>query len=349
MKKCLTKLYEWLGRPVFNSVPVKYDIGMWHQSVPNQIENNPIAFASYCQYYIDFIIKHNITRAFFLIQNPTICNWVKDQPSGKSLVVEHWLDKLPASCEAGFFLDVEPTSPWSTKHKQLFTPGDSMDLAFQLVQKLNTQATSKKVTCLSFDMESSNFPKPQQNTGYYSIPGQLWINQLWKGHMKLPTNDWGFAGADTGKTSQFSGNAVYPELYWIEEMSKACAKAGRGPQCTGSANSEYVKYKNDPLQMYAGAVGKAIDTNHAEYEKPGVWPMFSTERFVDANPKQNLCVASYYDSGDTKKNKCGLMDAFGTWSEKEFFDWLQLIKTNNPQMDKVMIYEFNFLPKDWVN
>ena len=127
-------------------------IGIWHESIPNQCKKTELQFENYCNDYIKYITKKNITRAFFLIQDPFFCPYVS-----QNWVVTDWLDKLPSNCEAGFVLDTEPDSPWNGSPNPWTTIGgtnDMMELAFQEVVRLNSLAIGKKVTCIGFDTEN---------------------------------------------------------------------------------------------------------------------------------------------------------------------------------------------------
>ena len=50
----------------------------------------------------------------------------------------------------------------------------------------------------------------------------------------------------------------------------------------------------------------------------------------------------------TKSAICGLLDAFGTWDKSIFNDFLCAVQTNYPNTQKVMIYEWNFIPQGWI-
>ena len=45
---------------------------------------------------------------------------------------------------------------------------------------------------------------------------------------------------------------------------------------------------------------------------------------------------------------CGLLDAFGIWDEEIFDNFLATVQKNYSNVPKVMIYEWNFIPQEWI-
>ena len=49
-----------------------------------------------------------------------------------------------------------------------------------------------------------------------------------------------------------------------------------------------------------------------------------------------------------KSSICGLLDAFGIWDESMFDSFLATVQKNYSNVPKVMIYEWNFIPQNWI-
>ncbi len=325
-----------------------FNLGIWHEGIPKPVATNRVKFDSYCQDYIRFITNNNITRAFFLIQDPAMSPWCQADSQGNYWIVDSWLNKLPHGCEAGFVLDTEDSSPWQGS-APLFQPGDTMEMAFELTQAINLASAIKKVSCIGFDYE---------NMPIYYKSGKDWITDLFAKYIDKKSNDWGWAGGYTGSSQINGGQAWYPELYWVTdtptnpagwvgEVSEACSLAQGGKACVGPDATDYARFINDPTSMYNTALGVAL-TKHAEMytNLAHTWPMFTVERYVDADTSKNQCVQSAEQPN--KNNACGVLDGFGVWDKKDFIDWLTLVNKNNPTLKNFMIYEWNYIPCNWL-
>jgi hypothetical protein len=378
-------------------------IGIWHESIPNQCINVEEQFKKYCNDYIKYITKNNITRAFFLIQDPYRSLYVQ-----QNWVVTYWLDQLPLNCEAGFVLDTEPDWPWVGSVKPWTSPwttigetNDMIELAFQEVVRLNSIATNKKVTCIGFDTENLYFNK-KINTGYSTKDGSLWITNMFQKYLPGIPIDWGWAsGRITGDITLDIGGTRYPEIYWVGETSKACNNAKSGVTCTCAENgTQYCTYINDVNKLLAvhGPIDNTLLNFSSSNLNKQAWAMFSVEKFSKSPMFTGECIASTYTDnidapdmisnvsytivstgntdftlygassnipgtefkatkyGDaragtgqvTKSFICGLLDAFGTWDESTFNNFLDTVQRKYPNTSKVMIYEWNFIPQTWI-
>jgi hypothetical protein len=81
---------------------------------------------------------------------------------------KYWLEALPSTCQAGLVLDTEAQYPWPGATKT-FEPGDTMDMAFKIIDDMNKSSTGQKVTCIAFDYENVNV--------YYGKEGEAWIEK----------------------------------------------------------------------------------------------------------------------------------------------------------------------------
>jgi len=296
------------------------ELGIWHESIVGNSRSVEVDFEGYASKYVKFIIDNNIKRAFFLLQDPHIAPWV-----AKGWLEKYWLNKLPTSCEVGLVFDTEPCSKWNGASRT-FEEGDSMELAFTYVAKLNTTAINK-VTCVGFDYENIN--------SYYSKPGLDWIESLWKKHLpSLPTN-YGFNPPSI--KSPLQGNTIYPEAYWVGEMEDCGCTGDEGINCKCPI-TPYCVFNGNPIGLLNTALGRYSDANKALLSDPKVWTMFSTEVLTKTD-----CVASPYG----KTNVCGIMDAFGTWSKKDFLSFLDEVESKYG-IKQAMVYEWNFIPNSWL-
>jgi len=266
-------------------------IGIWHESIPNQCKKNELQFENYCNDYIKYITKKNITRAFFLIQDPFFCPYVK-----QNWVITYWLDKLPSNCEAGFVLDTEPDSPWNGSPNPWTTIGgtnDMMELAFQEVVRLNSLATSKKATCIGFDTENL-YVGGVNDTGYSTKDGSSWITKMFQTYLPGIPVDWGWASGRIGGDPNFDiGGARYPELYWVGETSSACNIAKGGDACSSAQNgTDYCTSLNDVNKLLAGPIGKALTSFSESNQNQQGWAMFSVEKWTKSSTFSGECVAS---------------------------------------------------------
>jgi hypothetical protein len=375
----------------YNSTAQK--IGIWHESIPTQCKKNESQFETYCNDYIKYIIKKNITRAFFLIQDPFSFPYVN-----QNWVVTYWLDKLPSTCEAGFVLDTEPDSPWNGSPSPWTTIGgtnDMMELAFQEVVRLNSLAKSKKVTCIGFDTENL-YLGDVKDTGYSTKEGSSWITTMFQKYLPDVPLDWGWASGRMGGDSTLDiGGARYPELYWVGETSSACDAKG-GDACSSAQNgTDYCTALNDVDKLLSGPLGNAVKSFSESNENQQGWAMFSVEKWTKSPTFCGECVASsttdLVDSCDlipkvkytivttgttdfissgapsnvpgteftataavdgtgqvTKSAICGVLDAFGIWDESKFDSFLATVQKNYSNVPNVMIYEWNFIPKEWM-
>ena len=372
-------------------------IGIWHESIPNQCKKNEQQFEKYCNEYIKYITANNLSRAFFLIQDPFYSEYVQ-----KNWVVTYWLDKLPSNCEAGFVLDTEPDWPWIGSPDPWTTIGDKNDmieLAFKEVVRLNSIASMKKVTCIGFDWENL-YLNGKNNTGYSCIDGSLWITNMFQKYLPNIPVDWGWAsGRITCDPELDIGGARYPEIYWVGETSKECDNEGRGEECTcAKSGTDYCTSLNNVNKLLSGIIGTNVGNFSSSNSNNEGWAMFSVEKWSKSSMFTGECVASSYTdlidapniifnvvyiivttgntnftlygassndpgtvfkankNGDinagtgqlTKSDICGLLDAFGTWDKSTFKDFLCAVQTNYPNSKKVMIYEWNFIPKKWI-
>ena len=262
-------------------------IGIWHESLPNQCKKNELQFENYCNDYIKYITKKKITRAFFLIQDPSFCPYVQ-----QNWVVTYWLDKLPSNCEAGFVLDTEPDSPWDGSPNPWTSIGgtnDMIELAFQEVVRLNSHAIYKKVTCIGFDTENL-YLGGVKDTGYSTKDGSSWITTMFQTYLSDIPVDWGWASGRIGGDSKFDiGGTRYPEIYWVGETSKACDITG-GDACSYDQNgTDYCTSLNDVNKLLDGAIGNALKSFSESNQNQQGWAMFSVEKWT----KGSECVASY--------------------------------------------------------
>uniref|UniRef100_A0A6C0IID3 Uncharacterized protein n=1 Tax=viral metagenome TaxID=1070528 RepID=A0A6C0IID3_9ZZZZ len=264
-------------------------IGIWHESIPNQCKKTELQFKNYCNDYINYIAKKKITRAFFLIQDPFFCPYVK-----QNWVVTYWLDKLPSNCEAGFVLDTEPDSPWNGSPNPWTAIGgtnDMMELAFQEVVRLNSLAISKKVTCIGFDTENL-YLGGVKDTGYSTKDGSSWITKMFQTYLPGVPVDWGWASGRIGGDSTLDiGGARYPEIYWVGETSPACNIAGGGDACSSAQNgTDYCTSLNDVNKLLSGPIGNALKSFSESNQNQQGWAMFSVEKWTKGTGE---CVASY--------------------------------------------------------
>jgi len=275
-----------------SSTASNQQIGIWHESLPTQCRKNELEFASYCNDYIKYITKKNITRAFFLIQDPSFCPYIK-----LNWVVTHWLDKLPSTCEAGFLLDTEPDYPWvnsPTPWTSIGGKNDMMELAFQEVARLNLLAKSKKVTCIGFDSENLVLGKVK-NTGYSTKDGSTWITTMFQTYLPGIPLDWGWAsGRMAGDATLDIGGARYPEIYWVGETSSACNVTKGGDACSLAKNgTNYCTSLNDVDKLLAGPIGTALQSLSESNTNQQGWAMFSVEKWTKGPTFSGECVASY--------------------------------------------------------
>ena len=370
-------------------------IGIWHESIPNQCKKNEQQFEKYCSDYIKYITENNLARAFFLIQDPSISPYVQ-----KNWVVTYWLDQLPSNCDAGFVLDTEPNYPWAGSPNPWTSIGetnDMIELAFQEVGRLNSIATSNKVTCIGFDWENL-YLGGKSKTGYSTEAGSLWITSMFQKYLPGIPVDWGWSSGRIGGDPTFDiGGTRYPEIYWVGETSPACNNAKSGDACTcAQSGTDYCTCCNDVNKLLAGSIGKTLESFSASNQNQQAWAMFSVEKWSkgptfsgecvassntdlidapDMTPKVEytivsagttdftLCGASSNAPGTefiaatgpgvgtgqvTKSAICGLLDAFGTWDESTFNNFLGAVQTNYTNAPKVMIYEWNFIPQGWI-
>ena len=369
-------------------------IGIWHESIPSQCKKDEQQFEKYCNDYIKYITGNNLSRAFFLIQDPYFFPYVK-----QNWVVTYWLDKLPSNCEAGFVLDTEPDWPWEGSNKpwkSIGGPNDMVELAFQEVVRLNSIAVSKKVTCIGFDWENLYLDR-KNNTGYSTKTGSLWITSMFQKYLPGIPVDWGWASGRIGGDSSLDiGGTRYPEIYWVGETSQACDNAKKGDACTcAESGTEYCTYINDVNKLLTNHIGDTLENFSSSNKNNEAWAMFSVEKWSKSKMFTGECVASTYTdlidademinnveytivstgttdftlygassnapgtefistssgigSGQvTKSSICGLLDAFGTWDKSTFNDFLCTVQNNYPNAQKVMIYEWNFIPQQWI-
>ena len=273
----------------FSSTMSNQKIGIWHESIPNQCKKNELQFKNYCNDYIKYITKKNIKRAFFLIQDPSFCPYVK-----QNWVVTYWLDKLPLDCEAGFVLDTEPDYPWDgspNPWKRIGGTDDMIELAFQEVVRLNSHAICKKVTCIGFDTENLYLERVK-DTGYSTKDGSLWITTIFQTYLPGIPLDWGWASGRIGGDSNFDmGGARYPEIYWVGETSPACDITKGGDACSYAQNgTDYCTALNDVNKLLAGPIGNALNGFSESNQNLQGWAMFSVEKWTKG-PEQ--CVAGY--------------------------------------------------------
>jgi hypothetical protein len=274
-----------------HSTASNQQIGIWHESLPTQCRKNELQFENYCNDYIKYITKKNITRAFFLIQDPSFCPYVK-----LNWVVTHWLDKLPSNCEAGFILDTEPDYPWinsPTPWTSIGGKNDMMELAFQEVARLNSLA-KKKVTCIGFDTENLVLGKVK-DTGYSTTDGSSWITKMFRTYLPGIPLDWGWASGRIGGDSTLDvGGARYPEIYWVGETSPACDVTKGGDACSYAQNgTDYCTALNDVDKLLAGPIGNALKNFSESNTNQQGWAMFSVEKWTKSPTFSGECVASY--------------------------------------------------------
>tara|TARA_R110001583_G_scaffold33641_14_gene113671 strand:+ start:3258 stop:4229 length:972 start_codon:yes stop_codon:yes gene_type:complete len=296
-------------------------LGVWHESIVGKARKEEQSFNDYATQYVKFIKDNNIERAFFLLQDPHIALYVKN-----GWLEKYWLNKLPTTCEAGLVFDTEPAYPWY-KSSKIFEEGDSMEIAFTILANINKTSTHK-VTCIGFDYENVK--------AYYSQQGKQWIESLWKKHVPTLPLDYGFNPSSVKKGIQ--GNKIYPEAYWVGEMADCGCKADKGPKCQCPI-TPYCVFNGDPNGLLNTALGKYLEANKGILSLPNVWTMFSTEALAKTD-----CVASPYGTN----NVCGILDAFGSWSKKDFLAFLDVVETKYG-IKQAMIYEWNYVPNSWLN
>ena len=295
-------------------------IGVWHEAIVGLPATDEKTFADYAGQYVQFIKDNNIERAFFVLMDPNITAGTYAQ---NNWIEKYWLNELPSTCQAGLVLDTEPTSPWIGS-AETFKSGDTMELAFQYLESLNKTAKNK-VTCVAFDYE---------NVGvYYGKQGENWIESLWKKHLPNIPIDYGFA--PPGTTDQ--GHHSYPEIYWVGEMIDCGCTGDKGPKCQ-CPNTPYCKNNGNPEGLLNGKLGEYMENHKAWLSQPNVWPMFSVESLSKID-----CIASPY----TTHNACGILDAFGTWTKKDFLKFLDEVEVKYG-IKQAMIYEWQYVRKTWL-
>ena len=297
-------------------------IGVWHEAIVGAPSTDESTFATYAAQYVKFIKDNNIEKAFFILMDPLT-------PAGtyakNGWLEKYWLNELPSTCQAGLVLDTEPCSRWKTSTRT-FEEGDTMELAFTYLATLN-KTSKNKITCIGFDYENIN--------SYYSQPGIDLIELLWKKYCPTIPMDYGFAPPSV--TTSHQGVSIYPEIYWVGEMA-ACGCLGDEDINCKCPNTPYCKNNGNPNGLLNGKLGDYIDSHKTLLSQPNVWPMFSVESLLKPN-----CVASTY----TKNNACGIMDAFGSWSKKDFLEFLERVESKYG-IKQAMIYEWQYVPKTWL-
>ena len=309
-------------------------IGIWHEGlVGKDLQIVETSFQTYASQYVKFIKENNIERAFFIMHDP---NGEQGKYLKNGWFEKYWLNELPSNCEAGFVIDTEPDSPWVNSNP-ILTFGDSMELAFKYISKLNNTPGNKQITCVGFDGENLSESNKGWGTGYYSTNGVNWINSMVSKYINSPDFDWAFAG----QSSHADRLNNYREVYWVGEMVD-CG-------CTGvlaKKNSKKCQCPNTPYCTYSGDPSGILTTPIGTYlENPiltgsTIWPMFS----VESSSKLD-CVAM--PNAKYSAHPCGLMDAFGVWDKKSFMDFLSEVESKYG-IKQAMIYEWQFIPQDWV-
>jgi len=295
-------------------------LGVWHGAIVGTPATDEKTFATYAGQYVQFIKDNDIERAFFILMDPGITagTYVKN-----GWLEKYWLNELPTNCQAGLVLDTEPCSPWKNS-KRIFDSGDTMELAFKYISNLNLTAKNK-ITCVAFDYEDV--------TSYYSKPGMAWIESLWWKYLPSITMDYGFAPPGTND----QGHHSYPEVYWVGEMSACGCTGNKGLNCQ-CPNTPYCKNNGNPDGLLSGKIGDYLNNHKTWLSQTNVWPMFSVENLSKPN-----CVASPY----SKQNICGVMDAFGNWTKKDFLKFLDEVEVKYG-IKQSMIYEWQYIPKSWL-
>jgi hypothetical protein len=298
-------------------------LGIWHEAIVGKPGTDEDTFKDYAGQYIQFIKDNNIERAFFIMMDPRI-------PAGtyvkEGWLQKYWLEALPSTCQAGLVLDTEAQYPWPGA-APTFQPGDTMDMAFNIVDGMNKSSTGQKVTCLAFDYENVNV--------YYGKDGEAWIEELWAQYWPKVPLDYGYA--PKGPPPNDQGNHSYPEIYWVGEMAACGCKGDEGPECQ-CPNTPYCKNNGDPAGMLSGPFGDYIENHKDWLSQPNVWPMFSLESL-----SKPACVAAPY----TSHNACGIMDAFGTWSKADFLKFLDAVEAKYG-IKQAMMYEWQYVPTAWL-
>ena len=297
-------------------------LGIWHEAIVGQPATDEVTFQKYAGQYVKFIKDNHIERAFFILMDPKI---KAGTYAKEGWLEKYWLNELPDYCEAGLIMDTEPQYPWVGASKT-FSEGDTMDLAFAYMSELNTTA-KKKITCIAFDYENVNV--------YYGKNGEAWIEYLWKAYFPKMTCDYGYA--PKGPPPNDQGNHSYPEIYWVGEMAACGCKGDEGTNCR-CPNTPYCKNNGNPAGLLAGEIGKYLEEHKDWLSQPNVWPMFSLESL--SNP---ACVAQPW----TTHNACGIMDAFGTWSKKDFLSFLDAVECKYG-IKQAMMYEWQYVPEKWL-
>lgn len=299
-------------------------LGIWHEAIVGKPATDEDTFKDYAGQYIQFIKDNNIERAFFIMMDPGI-------PAGtyvkEGWLQKYWLEALPSTCQAGLVLDTEAQYPWPGAAKT-FEPGDTMDMAFKIIDDMNTSSTGQKVTCIAFDYENVNV--------YYGKEGEAWIEKLWAQYWPKVPCDYGYA--PKGPPPNDQGNHSYPEIYWVGEMAACGCTGDEGPKCR-CPNTPYCKNNGDPDALLAGELGDYIENHKDWLSQDNVWPMFSLESL-----SKPACVAAPY----TSHNACGIMDAFGTWSKADFLKFLDAVEAKYG-IKQAMMYEWQYVPTSWLS
>ena len=308
-------------------------VGLWHEGlVGEDLQTNESSFSVYASEYVKFVTDNNIDRAFFILHDP-------NSKDGKYLkngwFEKYWLNKLPQSCEVGVLIDTEPGTRWVNSNP-ILTSGDSMEIAFQYISKLNKTSGNRQITCVSFDSENVSV-SGKWGDGYYSVDGIKWINYMVSKYISDPNFDWGFAGqsTDPNKLNNFR------EVYWVGELLD-CGCTGilaqkDSPKCQ-CPNTPYCKNKNDINGILNTPIGEYL--KNPELTGSTIWSLFSVE-----STSKTDCVSLPY-AKDTK-HPCGIMDAFGVWDKSDFMSFLNEVELKYG-IKQVMIYEWQFIPKKWL-
>ena len=126
-------------------------------------------------------------------------------------------------------------------------------------------------------------------------------------------------------------------MFSVEKWSKNSTFTG---ECVASSYTDLI----DASSMISNVKYTIVSTGNTDFylygassNAPGT--EFNATKDGDANAGTGQV---------TKSAICGLLDAFGTWDESTFNNFLYTVQKNYPNAPKVMIYEWNFIPKGWI-